>query len=679
MNEKLYTVRLDNDIYEVAGPADLNENQILNIIQSNDIKPVRKLDAFQGFLNNMSEGLMYNMADIGAGATGSVRALKNALLSAKFNPKDINQDMHTAFINDRKKFNDVKNDFTLNYPKTALGAEILGSLIPLLLFKLSSTSNHLIFPDTIKQHVKSGAVFGGADAALRNWTDNENLMTWDSAKDFLNGLGLGSAGGALMSGFMPTAYVGFKKLFGKKDKFNKFIKHVGKENIDRSINEKKAILDFADENIMEMAEYSRLHNTKAKQIYKDYSKTRKTQQVDNINDLIDKNFGNKGSIEVLNQIQEDAKKVYEPIYKKAMNYGRIPYIKQTPYTQSLIKKIKKDPLFEDWARLPDDDIRILDLVKQKIDDDITKYTNYGEKLNVSQLMKEKEQLLNAVDSVVPEYAQARKAFADMKVLEEALERGRNFYKMSREEIKNFAQTLDPNQQKAFYTGIREKLVKDLDDGAKSKGVNVSRRVFDDSVLRKLEGLKIDNFENIKNRAIEERQAIENLNNLLGNSMTAQRQALKPSAFLNPKKLMNKTIDNTYQKFLSYGKDTTAKYLTSPKDLEQQVIESIKNASALSAAVNSINTYAIRPAGNKVFAASVTDDSYNLLPATLKQKVIESIKNASALNVAAIRPAGNLTSTPNSRQALTSTPNSRQALTSTPNSRQALTSTPNSRQ
>jgi hypothetical protein len=550
-----------------------------------------------GFTHKALEGLSLDYADVLFGAGAAEGAGIYDALHLK-NP--INRQNYEIGAQERKRFNEISNDYQKEHPKKSIIAELVGGIplaatVPLGAMAKVAKGAPIVakMAQGAKAGLKGGAIFGGAYGIGKGLTENDNLLSADARRNTALGLVTatlgGTALGGILGGLTPAAMSGLSQagskaynLFSKSGRFNRFLKKIGLENVNSSVDKNVPLLDTANEKVMELAEGSRLNNTQARQIYKDYGKLRKSQQVEKVNNLIDNNFGKKGAQETLDEIEKNAHKKFDYLYEKTMSNGRVPQVNgeildslgQTsksalsPYVKSVINKIKKNKLYYDFAELPDDDIRILDLAKQAIDDEITKYSNWGDKLDVSMLLNEKKNLLNAIDSHIPIYAKARQAFMNMKELETALNQGRKFNRMSREEISNYAKTLTPENKEAFYSGIRETLLKSLDDGAKSEGVNVARRVFDDSVLRKLEGLGIDNFTNLKTQALSERGAVENVNRLLTGSQTAEREANKISNKINPLKLAKMGIDKLYRKTMGLGNEEIAKYLTSPQALKE---------------------------------------------------------------------------------------------------------------
>jgi hypothetical protein len=495
----------------------------------------------------------------------------------------------------RKIFNDVKRQYNEAHPIAGAIEEGIGSIAPMIATGGlgagavgAKAAGQAALKQTAKAAAKSGSKWGAAYGAGHGFTEGDSLTDPDAIKNALYGALGGAFFGGISGGAASLIGKGINaaaKPLTKGGRINRFAGKIGRENIDKSIESRTPLLNTADEKVMEIAEGSRLNNTQARQIYREFAKGEKSKQVGNIDDEINKTFGKRGAEEVLEEIKAAGQQKYEPLYKEAMKAGKInPYkggynsegvfemhsVLKNPRIEGAIKRVRKD--FPELHNLPDNDIRILDLAKQHLDSEIGKAVKFEDNYQASFLSQARADLLSVMDKRVPVYAKARQSFADMKELENYVNLGRNIHRMNREQIENLSKTLSPNNKKAFYSGIREKLIKDLDDGAKSEGVNAARRVFDDSVLRKLEGLGIDDFASLKQRALSQRQSIENINRLTGGSQTAERladrEALNPVRMLfNPKRTLKAAAEKAFKKLTGLHDDEIARYLTDPKALE----------------------------------------------------------------------------------------------------------------
>lgn len=119
---------------------------------------------------------------------------------------------------------------------------------------------------------------------------------------------------------------------------------------------------------------------------------------------------------------EEASPLYNAAYEQ-----RLPEdaeILKNPVIQQTLSKIKNDPLYQTaLATTPDNSIGMLNNVKQALGDQIDSAQRAGEGYRAKLLKTVQNQLLDAMDTASPEYAQARKAFADNSANVNPLEQG----------------------------------------------------------------------------------------------------------------------------------------------------------------------------------------------------------------------------------------------------------------
>lgn len=163
-----------------------------------------------------------------------------------------------------------------------------------------------------------------------------------------------------------------------------------------------------------------------------------------------------------------------------------------------------------------------------------------------------------IDRMNPDYAKARASYGDQASQLQALESGRTFTRMDKEEISRFMK--DPNVSKAeksaFATGVRRKLQEILDEDP----TNPMRQIWRTSIKDKLEAVfpnkqVLDRFEKL----MEHEQAMARVNsalatqshtNMLGNF---QKQISAPGKYV-------KAITNPQGAAFDYGMDVMSKSL-----------------------------------------------------------------------------------------------------------------------
>ena len=97
-----------------------------------------------------------------------------------------------------------------------------------------------------------------------------------------------------------------------------------------------------------------------------------------------------------------------------------PEILKDPIVQNAIKNVRSNPVWRtkvveapiQTSGLPDDDMQILQLAKERIDDQIDTAYRSGANKEAGNLLAVKKELLDVMDKSVPEYQKARNIYAD---------------------------------------------------------------------------------------------------------------------------------------------------------------------------------------------------------------------------------------------------------------------------
>lgn len=172
-------------------------------------------------------------------------------------------------------------------------------------------------------------------------------------------------------------------------------------------------------------------------------------------------------------------------------------------------------------------MRLLDAGKKGLDamirdnTDITGKTNeLGRALN-----QVKKSYVSTLDEINPAYADARQSFADPASRMSALEKGRNFMKMDKEEIEKFVKNPETTEaeKKAFLGGVR----REMQDRMSKVGDNANAitRLWKEDIRDKLEPL-FDNkeaFNAFSKRMKQEATIADNNYVVRGNSITMKAQ------------------------------------------------------------------------------------------------------------------------------------------------------------
>lgn len=204
------------------------------------------------------------------------------------------------------------------------------------------------------------------------------------------------------------------------------------------------------------------------------------------------------------------------------------YVKENDLIQREIGKIRKDAtLSREVREAADTDFRVLQAVKENIDDQISVAKRQGEDKLVRRLVEQKNELLNRMDEVVPEYKAARQIYEDEKQFERAVDLGKDVFKSSVgvDEFAANTKGLSQNEKQALKLGLRDGLY-DIITNAKNETLGWNKILPQKvqakirNVLGQTEGNKLINWAN------REIVRMRNFNKLLQGSQTAEKTALQ---------------------------------------------------------------------------------------------------------------------------------------------------------
>jgi len=108
------------------------------------------------------------------------------------------------------------------------------------------------------------------------------------------------------------------------------------------------------------------------------------------------------------------------------------------------------------------EIDVIDATKQELDDQIGAALRTGENNRVRDLVRLKNVMIDEVDIAVPQYKQARDAFAGKAQLENAADAGANFFKMKPRDVEGFVKSMGDSEKRMFKLGAKQALIDKLD-------------------------------------------------------------------------------------------------------------------------------------------------------------------------------------------------------------------------
>ncbi len=160
----------------------------------------------------------------------------------------------------------------------------------------------------------------------------------------------------------------------------------------------------------------------------------------------------------------------EPEFKEFFEQGQNIYRKhrlaETLKPQGDPSKYTLKQIYDPQTGRPVDipDVRTLDYIKQGIDEKIRQLFKDGKTAEATGLKEVREQFLNRLDDLVPEYKAARAEYkGDIEIID-ALRMGRDeFNKLDPEQVEAFMKTASKGEKDAFRTGVARNLYSVIED------------------------------------------------------------------------------------------------------------------------------------------------------------------------------------------------------------------------
>jgi len=116
------------------------------------------------------------------------------------------------------------------------------------------------------------------------------------------------------------------------------------------------------------------------------------------------------------------------------------------------------------------DVRTLHSIKRVLDEEITALYKAGDGGRAEKLKDTRDQILDRLDKIVPEYRQARRMYAGDLEVRKALENGRDA--MSRsvrpQEVQKAFGKMSEAEKEAFRTGLMQRIIEPTEDTARSR-------------------------------------------------------------------------------------------------------------------------------------------------------------------------------------------------------------------
>jgi hypothetical protein len=325
-----------------------------------------------------------------------------------------------------------------------------------------------------------------------------------------------------------------------------------KEMAEKAAQKGRSILEVGDDDVITATQDARQQSKKAYQNTEKAARDFFENQADRNSNVINDAFGNKGKYENTDDVVRLAKEQAAPIYEKLHNTGDLAEsnpqilknIAKNPYLRQEVGAVLKDPLYQaeySGQKLSPTDWRVLDQTNRSINDKISAAVRAGEADKVRLLERQKYELLNQVDDIVPEYKVARgiyeaenKALKAQKIGENALFDNNT----SPEKLSRTMKDMTDYEKRSLKIGAREKLLNTVESKEnQALGLKKLNNKQTQGKLKLVLGKKADDFINYAN---DEVAAMRNFNEITKGSQTSEKLSAKDRLSLIGKILKNPT-------------------------------------------------------------------------------------------------------------------------------------------
>lgn len=620
-------------------------------------------------LRAAAEGLTFDLGDIAAGATNIIAKPLGTLSGAAFGGGKVSaSDFNPvrSFKEGRRDFINEQNEFKKYHPALNFGGELTGGLITGGFGagkKIAQTAAKQGIKQLAKQGVKEGAKFGAAYGAGSGLTEDPEKLSVPGA---LFGAGTGALAGGVLGGVLPVPFYGIGKAIRgfkpsktvnaattKNAALQRLI-NKNSELVKESVETNTPLINIADKKLFRTARGAVSADSEAEQIFSNYANKFNAEKAGKVEDLINRQLGNKSSYGVMEDIINAGKKKYQPIYEEVMQAGDLQIPVKNQRILNAMQEVARE--YPELKNISATDIRFLDLVKQKLDDKIGVAMRAGENNKARVLMNAKKDLVSQIDAKLPRYAEARKAFKEMKDLEELVARSQQVKTLSRDELAQLYSKTAPEERGAIKAGIRDILIRDL-DRINSEGANAVKKVFSNSMINKLKRIGLSE-QDIINEINRENFANANIQGVFAGSNTAQKIAdilnhteSEPSvgrAIFYPmrtaKKYGIKGVDYLFNQIRNSKPGEVARLMTDPQYLKAeymrlnnntpQKVQGISVSDILNGAKGTVSNskgYLSLGGGGKGSKPKIKDltkhyNNFSKLPKATREKIIDAKLN-----------------------------------------------------
>jgi hypothetical protein len=426
-------------------------------------------------------------------------------------------------------------EFRDENPIIATGANIAGSLP---LGAVGATRQGAVrVAQSIPKLIGAGAAVGGVAGVGYSEADDAAGV----AQDAVTGAVIGGAAGGLIPpvakavGSVASAPVRYLRSTRATRAADKLGQAIARDDMTpqkvaanlRKLPKGASIADAGGENLQTLGRDVTVQPGRARNIARNLFEGRRKLAPERIDDAVRDALKQGNEFHASKAaLQDEMRTAAAPLYRQA--YAKP--VRSTPELEALLKRPSMQKAIESGRKMAREEggviggnVQVLDYAKRALDDMAESAARSGNKQEARAIRGTIKSLLKELDMQIPEYAQARAAFAGPKSLDDALDVGRKFMREDAEDIASTLSQMTPSEKEFFRIGaIRE--IRDL-VLSKSDTANAYRAIFDSPLKReKIRALFPDNksFAKFQRAMLGEARMFETQTKALANSSTANK-------------------------------------------------------------------------------------------------------------------------------------------------------------
>lgn len=476
--------------------------------------------------------LASDLAQVTHGQSFGDRVKAAGRLLTTFNPvnapiSSITTLRRPEFKEGRREFLTEQEEFAKSHPYMNIGGELVGGLLTGGLGgggkAIASQAGKQGIKALANEGARQGAIYGGLYGAGSGLTEEADKLSVENA--LKGGIG-GTIGGAAFGAVAPLGVLAAvktikgtdrvrKAVFRKiKNEMSKANDKLGEAGYAMAEGENPVFLDLLEKNpegtlksiesgepLIVNANRKQLRRTRGAVVTSDNadeafinakSKFDKGK-IAKGEELTGKMLGQESGYTATDKIAEEASSRYKPLYNEVMASGEIELPKEITANETIFNAIKEANQRPGYKNFNINDVRVLDKAKRVLSDKYSKLAKAGVKDEAKEFEIARQELVNFLDSKLPKYPQARKAFMEGAELKEFVELGRNISKISHAEVERIAKTLTDEQKKALKAGLGDS-IRQIIYNTKKEGEALLEKAFPEPLRRKMKVLGIDDAE-----------------------------------------------------------------------------------------------------------------------------------------------------------------------------------------